>query len=168
MRRVIDFFANAPFLISFLIIVAIVISSISTLFSFSDYQYARTSVDKVRQFYVDQFDKQNTYDVDKIPINNTEIKNFLTSGNGSMISEFGDIKIEIETDKGSKNQNTGYLGRTFKVIVSREVKNVYTNHSYTVKSVGTVVNRGQLVPSKDITYEIGDEFYSTPNGANRQ
>lgn len=168
MRRAIDFFANAPFIVSFLIIVVIILTSISALFSFSDYQYARTTVDKVRQFYIDQFDKLNTYDINDIPIKDEEIKSFLESGKGSMISEFSDIKIEIKTDTGSNNENTGYLGRTFNIIVSRDVKNVFTGNSYTIKSVGTVVNRGYLLPAADIYYNIGNEFYDTPNGANRQ
>lgn len=161
-------FLNLPYLIMFLFLVIFSCTALVTLMSYYDYQYARSSVDKVRQFYIDKIDKTNTYNVNQIPIDNTAIKDLMTTKKSFTYTSFGDIKVDIKVDSGSSNKDSGYFGRTATVTVSRQVETKYLGIKYTVKSVGSTVNRGHLNPSKDLNYNLGDEFFDNTNGNGRK
>lgn len=143
----------------------ILIISISSLFGFYGYQYARLSVDKVRQFYIDQVDKTNTYNVNQIPIKDSKILEFINKKKVGMAT-LSPIEVTITTDNGNSSGG-GYFGRTFTVKVQRSVKIPIIRHNYIVKSSSSAVNRGELNPDKDISYNIGDEFYDNVNGNGR-
>ena len=168
MNSAIKSFLNFPYLIMFVFLVIFICVGLATTMSYFDYQYARSSVDKVRQFYIDEIDKTNTYNVNQIPITNSSIRNLMTNQKSFSFATFGDIDVQIKVDHGSSQQNSGYFGRTATVTVTREVRIDYLGIKYTVKSVGSTVNRGYLDPSKDLNYNLGDEFFDNTNGNGRK